>query len=103
MSSVTRVEEGEAVMGADVVFVLQYGLTVDTLIQVDMVLPSGKLVTANQKSYPDLFAAIKGGGNQFGVIYNFRLATNPQTNLIYGGVRIYDASQLDAVLNATAV
>lgn len=72
-------------------------------MQVDMVLPSGQLVSANQKSYPDLFAAIKGGGNQFGVIYNFRLATNKQTNQIYGGVRIYDATQLDAVLNATAV
>jgi hypothetical protein len=72
-------------------------------MQVDMVLPSGQLVSANKNQYPDLLAAVKGGGNQFGVIYNFRLASNPQTNQIYGGLRIYDASQLDALLNATAV
>jgi hypothetical protein len=69
-----------------------------------MVLPSGQLVSAtNKNQYADLLAAVKGGGNQFGVIYNFRLASNRQTNQIYGGVRVYDASQLDALLNAVAM
>lgn len=50
----------------------QYGLTGDTLISVDMVLPNGTLTHASEIQNPDLFWAIKGGGNSFGVIYSFR-------------------------------
>lgn len=78
----------------------QYGLTTDTLIHADMVLPNGNMVTASSTSYSDLFFAIKGGGNQFGVIYNFRLATNPQTALVYGGLRTYTSGQVPAVIKA---
>jgi len=78
----------------------QYGLTVDTLIHADMVLPTGDLVTTSVTSYPDLFFAIKGGGNQFGIVYNFRLATNPQTDKVYGGLRTYTSDQLPAVIKA---
>lgn len=74
----------------------------DTLISVDMVLPDGTPVTASATSYPDLLAAVKGGGNQFGIIYNFRLATNPQTDKIYGGVRIYTSDQFDKLVPAIA-
>ncbi len=49
---------------------------------------------------PDLFWAIKGGGNKFGIIYNFKLQTVP-AGQIYGGVRTYTADQVDAVVNAT--
>lgn len=78
----------------------QYGLSVDSLIQADMVLPSGKLVTASASSCPDLFFAIKGGGNQFGIIYNFRLPTYPQTDVIFGGVRTYTSDQKPALVKA---
>lgn len=78
----------------------QYGLTVDTLIQADMVLPNGDFITASSSSSPDLFFAIKGGGNQFGIVYNFRLATNPQSDLVYGGLRTYTSDQLDGMVKA---
>lgn len=78
----------------------QYGLTVDTLLQADMVLPNGDLVTTSATSYPDLFFAIKGGGNQFGIIYNFRLTTNPQSDTVYGGLRTYTSDQLPALITA---
>lgn len=50
----------------------QYGLTGDTLIEANMILPNGTLVNASETENPDLFWAIKGGGNNFGVIYNFK-------------------------------
>lgn len=78
----------------------QYGLTIDTLMLADMVLPNGDLVTASATSYADLFFAIKGGGNKFGVAYNYRLATNPQTDTVYGGLRTYTMDQVPAVVNA---
>ncbi|UZJ56882.1 hypothetical protein CBS101457_006202 [Exobasidium rhododendri] len=78
----------------------QYGLTTDTLIHADMVLPNGNLVTASSTSYSDLFFAIKGGGNQFGIIYNFRLATHTQGAMVYGGLRTYTGDQLPVIIKA---
>jgi len=78
----------------------QYGLTCDTLLQADMVLPNGTLVTATAESTPDLFWAIKGGGNRFGIVYNWRLKTNPQSQ-VYGGLRTYTEDQLEYIANAT--
>ena len=71
-------------------------------MQVDMVLPNGTLITANQRNNADLLAAVKGGGNQFGVVYNFRLETHPQSDQIFGGMRVYPPSASSAVLEAIA-
>lgn len=78
----------------------QYGLTIDTIIQADMVMPDGTLKSVTAQSDPDLFWAIKGGGNRFGIIYNWRLLTNPQTTQVYGGVRTYTFDQIDSVVTA---
>ena len=37
----------------------QYGLAVDNIVAVQVVLPSGELVTASAQSNPDLFFALK--------------------------------------------
>ncbi|EPQ26170.1 uncharacterized protein PFL1_06377 [Pseudozyma flocculosa PF-1] len=79
----------------------QHGLTGDTLIQADMVLPDGTLATASETQHPDLFWAIRGGGNQFGIVYRYRLKAYAQSAKIYGGTRIYSVDQLPALVNAT--
>ena len=78
----------------------QYGLTGDTLVSADIVLPDGTVTTASATQNPDLFWAIRGGGNRFGIVYNFKLKTVPQGQ-VYGGVRTYTADQVDAIANAT--
>ncbi|GAC94540.1 hypothetical protein PHSY_002112 [Pseudozyma hubeiensis SY62] len=78
----------------------QYGLTGDTLVSADMVLPDGTITTASASQNPDLFWAIRGGGNKFGIITNFKLKTVPQGQ-VYGGLRTYTADQVEAVVNAT--
>ena len=40
----------------------------DTL---QVVLASGQIVNANPNSHPDLFAALKGGTNNFGIVTSF--------------------------------
>lgn len=78
----------------------QQGVTVDTLMSADVVLPDGTLTTASPSSNSDLFWAVKGGGNKFGIVTNFRLKTVPQGN-VYGGLRTYTADQVENIANAT--
>jgi FAD/FMN-containing dehydrogenase len=56
----------------------QYGLAADNLISVDMVLPNGTLATASETNNADLFWAIRGGGNRFGIVYRFTAKAHPQ-------------------------
>lgn len=78
----------------------QYGLTSDTVVCFNLVLPNGtaKVVDA---STPDLFFALKGGLNRFGVVTSIVYNTVPQPNLVYGGIQIFGSSELPAVIQAT--
>lgn len=42
---------------------------------IQVVLASGDIVNANSTSHPDLYRALKGGGNNFGVVTNIDFAT----------------------------
>ena len=43
----------------------QYGLSVDTIIGFNLVLPNGTVAYVTQSTYPDLFFGLKGGFNNF--------------------------------------
>ena len=45
----------------------------------------------NQQSYPDLYFALRGGGNNFGVVTRFDLETFPQGQM-WGGMQVSPAS-----------
>jgi hypothetical protein len=61
-----------------------FGLTIDNLLQVEMVLADGSYVTANQSENADLFWAVRGGGGNFGVVTSFLYKANP-VQTVYGG------------------
>lgn len=55
----------------------QYGLGIDNLVEASVVLCNGKSVKASAERNSDLFFAIRGGGNNFGIVTSFTVQTYP--------------------------
>ena len=55
----------------------KYGLTIDNLLSVDMVLADGRFVVASAEENPDLFWAVRGGGGNFGIVTSFLFEGQP--------------------------
>ncbi len=75
----------------------RYGLTIDNLLEADMVLADGSFVTVNESSHPDLFWAIRGGGGNFGVVTSFLFRLHEVSTLIAGPM-LWEMDDAPAVL-----
>ncbi|RSM01156.1 hypothetical protein CDV31_011465 [Fusarium ambrosium] len=64
---------GLTLIGGVGYFLNKYGFTMDNVVSYDVVLGNGTQVVASQKSNPDLFWALKGGGSSFGLVTKFEL------------------------------
>ncbi len=62
----------------------KYGLTIDNLLEADMVLADGSLVTVNKDQHADLYWAIRGGGGNFGIVSSFLFQAHKLKNVIAG-------------------
>ncbi|PPQ84494.1 hypothetical protein CVT24_006685 [Panaeolus cyanescens] len=78
----------------------QYGLTIDTVLAYELVTPGGVIMNVTHESEPELFYALKGALNNFGVVTKFTLRTFPQTK-VWGGNIYYTSSSMSAVSAAT--
>jgi FAD/FMN-containing dehydrogenase len=75
----------------------RYGLTIDSLLSVDVVLATGNLVTASAKENEDLFWAIRGGGGNFGVVTSFEFRLH-EVNLVVAGPTLWPMERATEIL-----
>lgn len=75
----------------------KYGLTIDSLLEADMVLADGSFVTASEDNHPDLFWAIRGGGGNFGVVTSFLFRGN-DVSMDYAGPMLWELEHTKDVL-----
>ena len=64
----------------------RHGMAVDNLLSAEVVLASGKVVTAGEDADPELFWALRGGGGNFGVVTSFEYRTHPIVSVLGGPV-----------------
>jgi FAD/FMN-containing dehydrogenase len=62
----------------------KYGLALDNMISVQVVLADGQVVTADATNEPDLFWAHRGGGGNFGVVTSMRMKLHPLETALAG-------------------
>jgi FAD/FMN-containing dehydrogenase len=77
----------------------KHGLTIDNLLEVDVVLANGQFVTASKQEHADLFWAIRGGGGNFGIVTSFLFQAHP-ASMVYGGPIFWDARDARQVMHA---
>ena len=65
-----------------------YGLVIDNLLEVEIVLADGNIIKASETANPDLFWAVRGAGVCFGVVTSFVYKAHEQKNPVWAGLLV---------------
>ena len=76
----------------------KHGLTIDSLLSVDLVTADGRLVRASATEHPDLFWGLRGGSGNFGVVVSFEYRLHEVGPLVLGGPLLYELDDAAAAL-----
>lgn len=77
----------------------RYGLGCDNVTAYQLALADGSLITVSADEHGDLFRALKGGGNNFGIVTRFTIQTFPNSN-IWGGMSFKPVEVLSEAASA---
>ena len=90
---------GLALTGGHSFFASREGFVCDNVVNYEVVLASGAVVNANANDNSDLWIALRGGGNNFGVVTRFDFRTFPQGRF-WGGAVYYFANSFPGQIDA---
>lgn len=65
-----------------------HGLSVDNLVEAEVVLADGRIVIASEKEHPDLWWALRGAGSAFGIVIRYKALAYP-VPVVFAGNLIY--------------
>ena len=71
--------------------VRKHGLTIDSLVSVEIVTADGRQLVASETENQDLFWAVRGGGGNFGVVTRFQFRLSP-VGMVFGGALLLPAT-----------
>ena len=78
----------------------KYGLTCDNLLSAQVVLADGRIVTANECDYPDLFWGIRGGGGNFGIVTEFEYRLHQLGPIVLAGLALWPIERAGEIMRA---
>jgi FAD/FMN-containing dehydrogenase len=78
----------------------KYGLSIDSLISVDIVTADGQIRTASASENEDLFWAVRGAGSNFGVVTSFEFRAHPVGPMVMVGAIFYPADDVPQLMGA---
>lgn len=76
----------------------KFGMTIDSLLAVEIVTANGEILRASPTEHSDLFWAVRGGGGNFGVVTAFEFRMHP-IDTVLGGMLILPATR-EVILKA---
>lgn len=76
----------------------EYGLVIDNLLSVQMLLADGSIVTASNSENKDLFWAVCGAGQAFGVVVEFTYRAYEQTSTVWAGQMAFVPNDLETLV-----
>jgi FAD/FMN-containing dehydrogenase len=79
-----------------------HGLTIDSLLEAEVVLADGERVRASATEHPELFWGLRGGGGNFGVVTAFTFRAHPLDPDVVAGSLIYERERWADALRAYA-
>jgi FAD/FMN-containing dehydrogenase len=74
----------------------RFGLALDNIIDAQVVLADGSIVSANSETNPDLFWALRGGGGNFGVVTAARHRLH-HLESVHSGLLLYPFAETEAI------
>ncbi|KAI2618490.1 FAD-binding domain-containing protein [Hypoxylon sp. NC1633] len=80
-------------------YTCRIGWGCDQVVNYEVVLADGSIVDANDTTNPDLFRALKGGHNNFGIVTRFDMKTFPAKDIWDGNI-IYSKDSTNEVIEA---
>jgi FAD/FMN-containing dehydrogenase len=78
----------------------KHGASVDSVTSVEIVTADGQVRTASLDENPDLFWAVRGAGNNFGVVTRFEFELHSVGPMVYGAAPFFAIGDASKVLDA---